>query len=353
MDCREAEIHISALYDGEDAPQSVARHIAECEDCRRVLNDYSKIGAELRLAATMQAPQLPPLSLPLRRNVIDFLSARVSLPRFVLAALLVFLVTATIAATVLHAQSRPLWFQFAYGLSANPEFDYKVARAGYDESGAVASFVSGSPQAAALRVRIESISDDDVVLRVRAVPPKFNVTSTGITLVTGRGFKISLDNVSAIHYKPGESLAIPIEGGGTVYLKGEIFDHQPKIAFGFPLEPSPEEMVVRSPVLTSEEGLVASFDGATSIADNDNQAVVLRPGGQGAFIFALKPFSGAVEGQANWGEITFKLEGHKYRLLAAGPVAGGEQPRTVWVSHDSAAKDIGSGWSLGSAPIPE
>ncbi len=352
MNCVEAEMYVLTLYDGEGVPPDAAEHIATCDACRRILNDYSKMGAELRLVAAVQPAQLPPLLLPLRRNAFHFLWARVAVPRFALAGLAACVALAMIAASMVLAQTRPLWFEFGYGLQKDSQFNYKVAQRGYDDNGAIAGFANGAPLGAAVHVQVDSISTDDVVLRIRAVPPKLEVTPTGFRLLADPDRRISLNGVSAIHYRPGESLSVPIEGGGTLYLKGEVLDHQPKIAFGVPLEPSAGEMVVRSPILTAQDRLMGQLNGATSVAQS-NDAINFRPGSDGTFLFALKPFPGAVKGLANWGEITFKLEGRDYRLLAAAPITGGDQPRPVWVRHDAESSGESAGASLGTNRIPE
>jgi hypothetical protein len=167
-----------------------------------------------------------------------------------------------------------------------------------------------------------------------------------------RGENISLNGAPVVHYKPGQSLAIPVEGGGTLYLKGEVLDHKPKIAFGLPLEPPAGEMILRSPVLSSEDRLLGEENGATAIAPKEGDAINFRVGASSTFLFSLKPFAGAVQGQANWGEVTFKLDGQRYRLVAAAPITAGDQPRTVWVRHDVTAGGNSDGPSLGSGPIP-
>ncbi len=351
MNCKEAEVYVSALYDGEQIPRTGAQHIAACESCRRILDDYSRMGAELRLAATIEAVQLPPLKLAPRRRPFDFLWRRVSVPRFALAALIACLVLATAVVSVVRAQSRPLWFEFGYGLhESGAVFHYTVAKQGYDDTQATLGFLDGAPVAAALRVKVESVSGDDVVLRCRAVPAKMEVNSAGATLLGRPEGGVPLDAAPTVHYKPGESLAIPIEGGGTLYLKGDVLDHQPRIAFGFPLEPASDKLVLRSPVLTSSDQVIAEINGATAIATDETQSVNLGTDSNSSYTFALRQFPGAVQGEVNWGEITFKLAGKNYRLVAAAPITGGDQPRPVWVRRD--AQSLGE-VSLGAGPIPK
>ena len=183
--------------------------------------------------------------------------------------------------------------------------------------------------AVALRVRVEGLSSDEAVLRCRAVPAKTETTSSGVKLLGSPEGGVPLDHVPAVHYRPGESLAISIEGGGTLYLKGDVLGHQPSIAFGFPLEPVPGKLIVRSPVLTGSDQLLGEIDGATAITTDETRGVNFRVGSNGSFTFALRPFPGAVQGKLNWGEITFKLAGKNFRLVAAAPITGGDQPRPV------------------------
>lgn len=340
MTCLDAERYVSALYDGEPIPSDAARHIAECGSCRLVLNDYSNMGAEMRLAAAIQTSPLPSLPPPSRRTLWQFLKASVRVPRFAIASLIGCLLIATAAAVALHAQSRPLWFQFAYGLQENPQFDYKVVQAGFEDGGGMIGLLNGSVRGVGVRVRIESISSEDVALRIRAVPSKG--MSIGLADVPR-----SLAGVPITHYKPGDNLSVAMEGGGVIYLQGKVFDHQPKIAFGLPLEPEADQLFVRSPVLTAEGRLIGQSSGSNASSPRDG-AVILNTK-EGKFTFALKQFPGAVEAKANWGQIAFKIADVRYRLVAAAPITGGDQPAKLWVRRDDAD---GSVEYLGSGSSP-
>lgn len=348
MNCQEAELHISALYDGEPVPPDAAQHISACESCRRVLNDYSRMGAELRLAAIIGPAQLPPL-LPPRRNFFDFWWRRVPVPRLALAALIACLVLATTAVSLVHAQSKPLWFRFGYGFGKNVGSPYILAKAGYNQMGVATEWINENQIGVLLRVNVVSISTDDVVLRCRAVPAPTTPTAAGARVVPPKD-GVPLDAAPIVHYKPGQALAIPVEGGSTVYLKGEVFDHEPKIAFGFPLDPGPGQFMIRSPVLISSNEILGDNQGITAIASKDYPVIRFLAGSHGTYLFALRPFPGAVQGKLEWGEITFKLDNEQYRLIAPAPMTGGDQPRPVWVSYNP---EPVSGVGLGDAPLPE
>ena len=206
--------------------------------------------------------------------------------------------------------------------------------------------LNGAPFSFNMQIRVVSLSENDVVLRVRAVLGQ--ITPEG-ALKPVKG-AISLDHVPETHYRPGEVLPVPIEGGGTVYLKGDVFDHQPKLAFGFPLEVPPGELLVRWPVLMRSHELLGDMTGASAICEKANGTVDFHARLNGVFRFARHPFPGAVQGEAEWGEIKFKLEGEPYRLIAAAPVTRGDQPVAVWVRRD-AAED--SGMALGCGKLSE
>jgi hypothetical protein len=333
MNCAEAEVYVSPLNDGERIPTSAAEHIARCELCRETLSDYSRMGAELRLAAATDSGQLPPLRLPQRESRLGFLWRRVAVPRFALAGLIGCAIVAAAAASLVRAQSKQLWFEFGYSLQPGDPFDYLVAKQGFDETPAFFAGPGPEPIAAALRVRVESISNNDVMLRIRAVPARTEATARGLKLLGGPVGGVSLEDAPRVHYKPGESLPIPVEGRGTLYLKGDVLDHQPKLAFGTPLVPADDKMIVRWPVLLDGNEVIGELRGASSQADKSG--AVFFSVSEGDFVLALQPFPGAVQGEENWGEITFKLDGRDYRLLAAAPITGGDQPRAVWVRHDS------------------
>lgn len=354
MNCSEADVYVSAVCDGERIPEHFAHHIARCGVCRRTLNDYSRIGAELRLAAATESAPLPPLLLRDRHSRLEFWWRRVYLSRFALVGLIASVIVGIAAMSVVRAQSKPLWFEFGYAPDQVDPFNYVVAQAGFDDTPAFLGFSHGNPIAVALRIKVESISSDDVVLRVRAVPARIEATANRVKLLGGPVGGVSLARVPSVHYKAGESLPIPIEGGGTLYLKGDVLDHQPKIAFGRPLVPAEDTMNIRWPVLVDSNKLIAELRGASSTAYKSEGAVFFSVPA-GVFTFALRPFPGAVQGEANWGEITFKFDGTDYRLLAAAPITGGDQPRPIWVRREAQSNGarLCSSVCLGSGPLPK
>lgn len=352
MNCLEAEPFVSALYDGEQVPAGAVTHITACANCRRVLNDYSKMGAEMRLAAAAELAPLKSLRLPKPTNLFQFLLTRVAIPRFALAALITCLVLVTAATSLMRAQTRPLWFEFAYGPTTPLLGIHMIAQNGFDDTGAGMWVPHGVSITASVRIQIQNITEDDVTLRIRAVQAGLEPNGKGYTLTPVKS-KLSLDGIAVVHYRPGDTLNIPIEGGGTLYLQGRVFDHQPKVAFGQPLEVPADQMIVRSAALVAGDQALGSLQGATAITQPGGGGVIrFHVGSEGTFLFGLKPFPGAVEGQTEWGQITFELDGREYRLLAAAPITGGDQPRPVWVRHDPQTEDDSPTSSIGAGRLP-
>ena len=349
MTCIDAEPHVSAVCDGEAIPLEAATHINTCEACRAALADYAQIGVELRVAAAMDLDALPVLHLPQRRRAFNFLWRRVAVPRFALAALVIAVVVMGASVPLMRAQPRPLWFQFGYTLDSQADVSrYRVAKAGFDETSSSMNLINGALLSTTLRVRIESVSSDDVVLHYRAVPGNVQHTANGASLRPA--LQLPLNDAPAVHYKPGQRLAIPIEGGGTVYLEGNVFEQQPKIAFGQPLEPRANELAMRGPVLISNGQMLIDLSGGSASTAQPGTAIKIAAGNHGTFLFALAPFTGATQGQIEWGHMAFTLNGSRFEVIAAAPLAGGEQPRPVWVRYDSTP---GEDTSLGTVRVGE
>jgi hypothetical protein len=138
-------------------------------------------------------------------------------------------------------------------------------------------------------------------------------------------------------YVPGEVLQIPVIGGGSVKLEGVITRTQegnPEWG-GIPILPDDNQIVVRQRSVLIKNGQVIGEMPGTGEAHGENPGFFAHIPGQGEFVFALKHFEGAIEGTAEYGQIRFIEDGVEYMLLSGTPIAGGTQPRRVWVLHDA------------------
>jgi len=339
MECLEAQPFVSVLYDGEKVPEQAAEHISGCVSCRRQLHDYAAIGAELRLAESQSADGLPRPAwlastaprgrfLPARA-----LTARVAVPRFALGLAAGLILALSIGINHMRAQAPALWFQFRVypaDLRGPESIPPRVVKSGYREPMGwfwTRDKTEGSRSfnKAAGIVSVVNIQTGRVRLAVRArryeEDPHPNQVERDLGNLKGHEYA----------YVPGHTLQIPIEGGGTLLLNGQVFEQQPKLAWGYPLEPGASQMILTHLALVRDKQVLTTPGGASAIAENGTGICLYLPG-QGLFTFALQRFEGAVKGEASWSEAQFTIDGHDFYLFSGSPITGGEQPHDIWVS---------------------
>lgn len=292
------------------------------------------MGAELKLAASraeeiLSGPEWLRSSSPCPRLLnARALTARVMVPRFALGLGIIAILALSVGLTLVRAQTRARWFEFQLYPADRPDFETlrpDVVQAGYRQPrgwlwlghyvGAMAS--------------VSEIQHGRVRLAVRARRyenhPGPEVVERDLGKLQGHEYV----------YVPGETLEIPIEGGGKLVLKGEVFDQQPKLAWGFPIEPGPDQMVLtHAALIRDKKEVLFSPSGASGMVGRDHAIFIYVPG-EGSFTFALQPFKGASTGEASWGELRFTIDGHDYCLLSGSPITGGDQPHAVWVLRNA------------------
>jgi hypothetical protein len=352
MNCQEIEPFVSMLYDGENVPAECADHIDACPACRERLRSYSQMGAEFRLLAS-RMPAESALPRAVREKIAErpdrfaFLRARMVVPKFaaIAAAAAVVALSASVVVVRAQNQSAPLWFQFELVPGDAQVWQHNlnhVVQAGFDDGMALSTCVLDADHhpvvnqqgTAEMRVfgthmAVYSIKDGKVELAIRS-----HLYRSGDLAA----FRVKDELGDLEHhtftYTPGQALEIPVEGGGTMILRGEIADHQPKFAWGEPVEPRPDQLVLTHPVLFKDKTVLAFWDGGSTIADGPDSAVFFSLETVRVTV-ALRPFPGAVEAQANWGKLEFKVNGESYTVYSASPICGGEQPHAVWVALDT------------------
>jgi len=353
MNCSEAEPFVSVLYDGEPVPVEVADHVDGCPNCRACLRSYSEMGAGLRLMASKAAHPTSPvalrdkLRLPFRPARLAFLRAQVLVPRFALALLAAALVATSASIVVLRAQNevRPLWFQFGVNdRGLHPTLMSHVAQAGSDLEWVI--WRVDNPTG--VHIAVTAIKEKSVQLRIRALKLSREEADKGYSP------KKELRDLShhEFTYTVGEQFDVPVEGGGVLALLGQVVDHQPRIAFGLPGEPGPDQIVLTSPLVLADATLLADLENASSLAQDRNWGGRIYVPGTGQIVISLQPIPGAVQGEANWGDLRFTWQGRSYLVRTASPITGGDQTRAVWVTLDSEHPWAhGENWQLGVMPL--
>ncbi|MGH9402515.1 MAG: anti-sigma factor family protein [Terriglobia bacterium] len=339
MNCHEVQPFVSALHDGQSVPREAAEHMRSCLACQARLEDYARMDVELRLLAssapeeaTTQMPHLPQI----RRRWGHTLTARMLVPRFALGVGLFAILGLSVGLGWVRAQSGGPWFQFDL---SNAEKNLSVGcltQAGDDCQGFV---TTAANQKIGIRVKALDVQKDLARLSVKArvfepVPGNEEVEAKhqagGLSQeVIDRMFANTTPQ--EFDYVPGQTLEIPVEGGGKVLLSGEVFKLRPSFsAQWYPLTLQPNEIALSKAALVRGNQFLGEIEGGGS-ARGENSAIGICVPPVGAFVFGLKPFDGAVHGVAEFGEVRFNLDGDQYTLFSATPITGGQQPREIWV----------------------
>jgi len=366
MNCEEVQPFVSALHDGESVSREVAEHIRNCPACRARLEDYARMGVELRLLASnaeeeapTRLPHLPPLSRLWGRS----LTARVLVPRFALGAGLFAILGLSVGLGWMHAQVAGLWFQFNVTSPDRMGSWGNQVQAGYRGKPAVITrvHVSGEPkEILAAIVDVDEVQYQLVRLSIRtrrfevapAAGPEGRPTQESVevrpTFEEMERQMLASTTPHKYEYIPGQVLEIPVEGGGKLLLTGRVLDRRARFwAEDYPLEPKPNQIVLAEPALVRDKELLIKGVGSASAQGEGSYAAIFVPN-EGLFGFLLKPIEGAVEAEAEYGQARFKIGEHDYVLFSATPITGGQQPRGIWVYRDPTYKPgpigtIGSG----------
>jgi hypothetical protein len=246
----------------------------------------------------------------------------------------VVILALSIGINLVRAQSPALWFQFriypADSLSVESDRPHVVKSGDRKPVISLRSIqgagASPSVSGVGLIVSVLDIQSGRVRVAVRArhypEPPSPESVEHDIGDLEGHEYA----------YVPGQTLEIPVEGGGTLLLSGQVFEQQPKLAWNLPLDPAANQLILRNFALIRDKEVLSPVMGWCAIIEEKDKGISLYLPGQGLFTFALQPFEGAVKGEANWSEAKFKIDGHRFYLLSGAQITGGDQPRDIWVS---------------------
>lgn len=367
------------LYDGEGAPEEAVQHIMGCPACRSRLREYAAIASEIRVLAAAEAqnlrPLVPPATLPSRRRWRFTLGSPVRVPRFALVMGIAIIAGLSVALGHVERQRsrQDLWFGCDFSLLES-EYTGPIhptnrpqATLGFLPAelrlGPKPIFLVGPERqlgAVAGILDIEEVRSDHVDFAIRAK----HIDAGGEVLKTlianrkaAKPYRIDelreMLSGAPLHqyrYEPGTVLRIPIEGGGTLIFHGEVGDRLSRFSWQeFPPEPAPDEIVLDHPALVLEKSLILRPGGAVKISGPNACAYMYIPG-KGLLIIALHPFAGAREAAVDRSDAMFELDHQWYYLFAPTPIAGGDQPQTIWVylAKDYEPSQSGLKWNPGN-----
>ncbi|HEY6182816.1 MAG TPA: hypothetical protein VIW67_11245 [Terriglobales bacterium] len=327
MKCEEIQEYLSALCDGERIPSEAAEHIGSCEACRARMNEYLKIGVELRRLASVE------LTEEVQSGAWQQAHRRTStlwekgwetmrIPRFAFALLLISIVALSSGMLMSKARAQGKGTVLMLTFKLPDGTVNRCALSLVDEKNNVCEFVSSR---FLLGLKALSHSDDQVELGVGAKYMPAAATRT-----------ISSEDIQKIEeqqywFRPGENLEIDVPGWGKMTLAGELTDHMPPFPMipGVQMDPKPDTLQIISPLLLQDKKVLLDLEGAMS---TDMKAIQIYSPGKGRWILSLSLLTGAVEARVNLNRVSFEENGHSYTLLMGAPVTRSEQH--VWVLHE-------------------
>lgn len=337
MKCEQAAEFVSRLSDGQVIPREAAEHVGTCQECRERLDEYLRMGAEMRRLASLEQPETVKAgawknagrvqNAWWRRGV-----ATIRIPRFAFVSMLVLILVLSGGLALVRvraAQNAPtLMLHFTLvpdgktgecwlTTDNNPKtnqcgFATDVPRGGM--VGLMFRFISRSGERTELGVRANYRADSskfNFIDDFRDVPEK----------------TISVD--------PAQQAHIDVPGLGEFQVTSGYLDH-PFAGWGSTPDetlPSKNRFAVVNPVLIRGDQVVCDLStNGYSIDDGDpDAALMIYCPGEGRYLVSSVPFEGAVEGAAKMNQIRFTLNGENYLLMSGMPIL---RSNRVWVSHD-------------------
>lgn len=348
VNCDMVAPDISAMHDGEPISRQAAEHIASCAACRQRAREYAEMKTELRLSATRSEPQPPALPAPsagriARKHGSRFLSmllGRTMVPRAVAAmAALVILMLSVSLVFMVHAQDDGPWVRFSISLIVSQNSEERETGILQSPSMPRGSFVMRGPaQTVAYTLRTVEVRDGKALLEI------------GV-----RGFHGMIDYDTAIAliksspttrswYAPGQVLEIPVEGIGALRLVAQISETQPVLG-GWAERPVAEnELRLDRPlVLRGKEVILEGAGGTVAAGVSYGGALEYYVPGEGLLTISLARFADAIEGTIAGSSLQFVEAGIRYRIFSLQAIAGGVQPRRVWIHHDPSFRPSAQG----------
>ncbi len=352
IDCSVVAPSISAIHDGEPIPPEEANHIAGCAECRRRLREYSEIGIELRLLSASTAPSdAGQTNLPIQparqarwaMNWSRFLSGGTVVPRAIAAAtaLVILALGVGFAAFVVRANAEGPWVQLSFKAVPN-RINGASGMTGIVQS-------TRTPRGAWV---IQASSDAAVAFTARTLEVREASVRVEISV---KGFPAAVDVETAkelVKRVPpreyaltsGQILQIPVEGIGVLAVSGRISESRDALLiWNSPPVREGELRLDRPVVLRGREVILDGAGGTISATNGGRGGLTYYVPGAGLLQFMLEPFEGAVEGLVDGSMLQFQESGAEYRIFSRQAIAGGEQPRRVWIRHNATYRPSSEG----------
>jgi len=336
MKCEDTAEFVSALYNGEEIPQSAAEHIGSCPNCLERLNSYSSIGNELRRLASLEPEPAAGMALwpQIRRTPSKWWKkgfTTMRIPRLAFATMLIGILFLSGGLVLVRARAglNGPALQLTY-LLPDGRKERIILTTGWNSRQTGVNYgLLGFPGLLTINTRLVAKDGDRTQLGIKSkYDPQYRGTELSYR-------QLELDDVpeQLIWIEPGQKPQISVSGLGKVELTGEYLDHIPPLLFqpNESLDPKQNEFRVVTPVLIRDKKVVVNLDGNSISCCSPDATLMLYVPGEGRYLISSVRFRGAIEGIVHLGHVDFILEGHKYLLLTSMPITRSER---VWVTHE-------------------
>jgi hypothetical protein len=344
MTCEQAAEFISALCDGEAIRREAAEHMGTCEACHARLEDYVLMGLELKRLASASAPEnvraisrdlvvnQDQKTTPNRRPISRLWRDTMRIPRVAFALMVVVITLLSAGIVVVRATGERQWFKFeAWDKDGKP-----VAKT-------TAVFNSGAKipnSIVAAKVHEGTLGFMVRVLEQNGATEKLGIRAVFSPSSAGEDIRDQLQSTLERQEtcQSGEKLSLPVEGYGTIQISGEILDKEPEHAKATLMPKEGDLRLLGRVALLRDDKLVGETESLHLELNAKDMYFAFHPANEGWYIFAPKPFPGAVEGSLNMNQAEFTVDGHKYRFISGAPIRNGSGPdgygpSNIWVMY--------------------
>ena len=333
MKCAEAQLFLSAIYDGEPVPPQAAEHTAHCAACQDLLHGFVEMSAALRsYGSLLLAHPVPPRTwLTPRTNKSLWLNKglqKMRIPRVAFACLILLLLALgsrlALVEVRAHDDGSVLMLKLTPAQGNSIQCFVSTVSTNHDNCRGFAQIDHSNLTFAVRAVRKEG---DRVLLSIR---------STVAPLGPG-GFTPDVERSlpeTQSWFIPGQTVSLPDTGDLKVVLTGEWADHVPvQLGNNQLLDPAPNEVRLSSPLLLKNNQVAGEMFNSSADADQPGEGAFLYIPGEGRFILSPTQVEGAVLAKVELNRVLFESNGEKYVIVTGAPIIRGD---SIWVLHQLA-----------------
>ncbi len=330
MNCVDAAEYISTICDGETIPSSAAEHLGICSECQITLQEYLRIGVELRRVASLEfSDTVPELVWAKRQNQLIALWKKglktMRIPRLAFVVLIASIVALASSLVVvrMHARSNQTVVLLSMKAGSIKPLDcaLSIVNQKFQQCGFL-GHVQGNVFGYDIHLLSHSNGRVELGIRMRQWPakPEIPVNSNEI------------DTQPEQHYwfKPGHTLKIVNPGLPNLTLTGIWMDHVPTYVGTHEMDPGPEALRIFSPILLRGNQVAGEMIGGMAKIKKPDYSIIIYYPKEGGYLIANSRIEGAIEANASQNRISFEENGQHFVFVTGAPITRAQH---VWVLH--------------------